>query len=355
MITSSVDQEQDPPTQNPVLERPTVKTDIKAKEIHPEDLHSKRPVTGIQTVDEEVTVNFDADIADLQRQVYELHNNLATNYPRSSSVPYNVWESKNRNTLLMWLKILTRRWETRFDASGVPSYDPSSTVLDDMVKVHKLDNKAAERMLERFREVSARRVRLHSSLGTALDQEEFDASMGWLKADEISDYTRSQSERESRQQSDNRMPFLTGSGAQHRTVVKESPAPAKMQIRHYSSKPNNREVTQENMENQSKPTTTPPQPTALPHLTSSGSAHMVSVSAKPETFRTAVAVGVVHFSNPTPLSLIRSNSLKKGDVLSVARIAGNGREAMSHAHPTVSSHRALTCRRRSPAHRRLWR
>jgi molybdenum cofactor biosynthesis protein MoaC len=49
---------------------------------------------------------------------------------------------------------------------------------------------------------------------------------------------------------------------------------------------------------------------------------MVSVSAKSDTFRTAVAVGVVHFSNHTPLSLIRSNSLKKGDVLSVARIAG---------------------------------
>jgi molybdenum cofactor biosynthesis protein MoaC len=74
----------------------------------------------------------------------------------------------------------------------------------------------------------------------------------------------------------------------------------------------------------SNPSTTqnPPLPTALPHLTSTGTAHMVSVSAKPHTTRTATAVGVVCFTNPTPLSLIRSNALKKGDVLSVSRIAG---------------------------------
>ncbi|KAF2026247.1 molybdenum cofactor biosynthesis enzyme, partial [Setomelanomma holmii] len=61
---------------------------------------------------------------------------------------------------------------------------------------------------------------------------------------------------------------------------------------------------------------------SLPHLTPSGSAHMVSVSAKPHTVRTAIAVGTVYFSNPTPLTLIKSNSLKKGDVLGVSRIAG---------------------------------
>ncbi|KAF2119909.1 molybdenum cofactor biosynthesis protein MoaC, partial [Lophiotrema nucula] len=58
------------------------------------------------------------------------------------------------------------------------------------------------------------------------------------------------------------------------------------------------------------------------HLTASGSAHMVSVSAKPITKRTAIAVGTVYFSNPQPLSLIQSNSIKKGDVLATARIAG---------------------------------
>ncbi|KAF2194828.1 MoaC-domain-containing protein, partial [Zopfia rhizophila CBS 207.26] len=63
-------------------------------------------------------------------------------------------------------------------------------------------------------------------------------------------------------------------------------------------------------------------PNQLPHLTASGSAHMVSISSKASTTRTAIATGHVTFSNPQPLSLIRSNSLKKGDVLSVARIAG---------------------------------
>lgn len=49
---------------------------------------------------------------------------------------------------------------------------------------------------------------------------------------------------------------------------------------------------------------------------------MVNITAKSTTSRSATAVGRVYFSNPTPLQLIRSNALKKGDVLSVARIAG---------------------------------
>lgn len=65
-----------------------------------------------------------------------------------------------------------------------------------------------------------------------------------------------------------------------------------------------------------------PKTQSLPHLTPTGSAHMVSVSSKAHTVRTAIAVGTVYFSNPIPLSLIKSNSLKKGDVLSVSRIAG---------------------------------
>lgn len=67
---------------------------------------------------------------------------------------------------------------------------------------------------------------------------------------------------------------------------------------------------------------TAPLPTHLPHLTQTGTAHMVAITAKPHTPRTAIAVGTVFFSNPTALSLIASNTLKKGDVLSVSRIAG---------------------------------
>ncbi|KAF3031792.1 hypothetical protein E8E12_001170 [Didymella heteroderae] len=74
----------------------------------------------------------------------------------------------------------------------------------------------------------------------------------------------------------------------------------------------------------SKPNAVPaPQPQPhLPHLTPTGSAHMVSISAKAHTTRAAIAVGSVYFSNPTPLALITSNALKKGDVLSVSRVAG---------------------------------
>lgn len=69
-------------------------------------------------------------------------------------------------------------------------------------------------------------------------------------------------------------------------------------------------------------TTTSPTPKHLPHLTSTGEAHMVTVTTKPPTSRIATAAGRVTFSNPTPQTLIRTNALKKGDVLSVARIAG---------------------------------
>lgn len=48
---------------------------------------------------------------------------------------------------------------------------------------------------------------------------------------------------------------------------------------------------------------------------------MVDVGAKPDTERTAIAAGEVHLQAET-LALIREGQMKKGDVLSVARIAG---------------------------------
>lgn len=63
-------------------------------------------------------------------------------------------------------------------------------------------------------------------------------------------------------------------------------------------------------------------PRILPHLTPSSEVHQISVSHKPPTHRTALAIGHVKFSNAAPLKLIRSHSLKKGDVLAVARVAG---------------------------------
>jgi len=49
---------------------------------------------------------------------------------------------------------------------------------------------------------------------------------------------------------------------------------------------------------------------------------MVSISGKDVTAREAVAKGRIIFSNSETAKLIQSNTLKKGDVLAVARIAG---------------------------------
>lgn len=59
----------------------------------------------------------------------------------------------------------------------------------------------------------------------------------------------------------------------------------------------------------------------LSHFDDKGQAHMVDVSAKPVTDRIAVAEGVVRMSTQT-LALITEGRAKKGDVLSVARLAG---------------------------------
>jgi cyclic pyranopterin phosphate synthase len=59
----------------------------------------------------------------------------------------------------------------------------------------------------------------------------------------------------------------------------------------------------------------------LTHLNRKGEAAMVDVSAKPPVRREAVAEGRIVLA-PSTLDLIRKNQIKKGDVLSVARIAG---------------------------------
>lgn len=59
---------------------------------------------------------------------------------------------------------------------------------------------------------------------------------------------------------------------------------------------------------------------ALTHFDAQGQAHMVDVSAKAETHRTARASGVIAMQ-PHTLALIQSGTAKKGDVLGVARIA----------------------------------
>ena len=61
--------------------------------------------------------------------------------------------------------------------------------------------------------------------------------------------------------------------------------------------------------------------TELSHVNANGEARMVDVSDKPDSVREAVASGSVTMK-PETLEQVCANSLKKGDVLAVARVAG---------------------------------
>lgn len=57
------------------------------------------------------------------------------------------------------------------------------------------------------------------------------------------------------------------------------------------------------------------------HFNDYGRAHMVEVTEKEDSFRTAVAQGTVYMKMNT-IEAIRGAGIKKGDVLSVAQVAG---------------------------------
>jgi cyclic pyranopterin phosphate synthase len=59
----------------------------------------------------------------------------------------------------------------------------------------------------------------------------------------------------------------------------------------------------------------------LTHLDESGNARMVDVGNKPDSERVAIAKGEVVMKKET-LELVRAGAIKKGDVLTVAQIAG---------------------------------
>jgi len=66
---------------------------------------------------------------------------------------------------------------------------------------------------------------------------------------------------------------------------------------------------------------TAPTSPSFSHLDASGHARMVDVSAKPNSHRTAMAEGRLHCAAAT-IDLLRAQALPKGDVLTVAQIAG---------------------------------
>jgi cyclic pyranopterin monophosphate synthase len=85
----------------------------------------------------------------------------------------------------------------------------------------------------------------------------------------------------------------------------------------------------------------------LTHLDESGTARMVDVGHKPDTERVAVARGSVRMA-PETLALIVAGNMKKGDVLTVAQLAGimaakRTAELIPLCHPLQLSHVDVTC------------
>ncbi|QYK50199.1 MAG: cyclic pyranopterin monophosphate synthase MoaC [Anaerolineales bacterium] len=83
----------------------------------------------------------------------------------------------------------------------------------------------------------------------------------------------------------------------------------------------------------------------LSHLDPAGNARMVDVGDKNVTERTAVAAGEVRMLSET-LALVRAGQLKKGDVLTVAQVAGiqaakRTAELIPFCHPLPLEHISL--------------
>jgi cyclic pyranopterin phosphate synthase len=85
----------------------------------------------------------------------------------------------------------------------------------------------------------------------------------------------------------------------------------------------------------------------LSHLDAQGNARMVDVGHKPDTERMALAAGAVRM-RPETLALIRAGQIKKGDVLTVAQLAGvmaakRTSELIPLCHPLPLTHIDVRC------------
>ncbi len=85
----------------------------------------------------------------------------------------------------------------------------------------------------------------------------------------------------------------------------------------------------------------------LSHTSASGKAKMVDIGNKPNQERIAKASGFIKLQQET-LQLIRENKIKKGDVLTVAEIAGiqaakNTAQLIPLCHPLILTKIEVTC------------
>jgi len=86
----------------------------------------------------------------------------------------------------------------------------------------------------------------------------------------------------------------------------------------------------------------------LTHTDDKGRARMVDVGEKPVQHRKAVATGNIRLQ-PETIALIRENQMKKGDVLTVAEIAGIQAAKRTHeliplCHPLLMTKIKVTCK-----------
>lgn len=84
----------------------------------------------------------------------------------------------------------------------------------------------------------------------------------------------------------------------------------------------------------------------LSHTNNKGKANMVDVAHKPQQTRTAKAIGSIRLSDKT-IQLVRENQMKKGDVLTIAEIAGiqagkKTSELIPLCHPLLITKMAVT-------------
>jgi cyclic pyranopterin monophosphate synthase len=91
-----------------------------------------------------------------------------------------------------------------------------------------------------------------------------------------------------------------------------------------------------------------PEKNQLSHVDGEGKAKMVDVGAKPPVQRSARAAGRILLA-PETVERIRENSIKKGDVLTVAQIAGIQAAKQTHhliplCHPIALSSVDVECR-----------
>jgi molybdenum cofactor biosynthesis protein MoaC len=335
------------------------------------DLYLSVPTSGKIPIDSDLTLTLNSDKPTLQSQVRAMQSRLSASYPRIDALPYNIAESENKQTLQTWLKVLAGRWQSRLnEGQGTAHFDPQlKAVLDQLVRDHDLSNDAAIRMAEKWINIFERRNAKAGGIKEELDEEEVEAGgMSFLRvgkeeteavmdsgeneghegvlqvgettteipadecevALEASFETKLSKKRPTKDQETivEKSDELVNQDETNDSVAKDPSTPKTIPIMSPSKPPSSKltSLRRRLYSTSSRPPPDSPQPPSkppsLPHLTPTGSAHMVSVSAKAHTTRTAIAIGTVHFSNPTPLSLIKTNSLKKGDVLSVSRIAG---------------------------------